>query len=482
MPDSPARPRHSLSARLFRLTIGIVLAVEVLVFVPELAHERQDWLKERLDDARLAAVAASSSPGQPIEAATAAELLRLSGTAWISMQEPTRAPVTLATQVPITPSETIVLGQEGMLTRTARALRALTYDRHAAMKVISDAGSPFATRIAYVFETHRETDALRRFARDFVWISLLTACLTGTTVYVAVWLMLVRPMRRIIASIAAFRVAPERSLPLDPQLLQGTRDEMAVAGRELSAMQEELRNALWRNARLAALGSAVTRISHDLRGILAPALLTAERLQGHHDQSVQRAGDVLMRTVDRATDLVKRTLDFAREGPPPLVLAPVALAPLVDEAGDAARISSRGFAVANQVPPDLMVQADRNQFFRVLANLLRNAADAGARSVRIVARTEQRVAVIEIADDGPGLPEGVQATLFRPSTRSTRHEGVGLGLAIARDLTLANGGDIALGATGPEGTVFRLTLPVARATAAPERPALAIAPAARADV
>ena len=60
-------------------------------------------------------------------------------------------------------------------------------------------------------------------------------------------------------------------------------------------------------------------------------------------------------------------------------------------------------------------------------------------------------ATIDVADDGPGLPDAVRATLFRPFARSTRHDGAGLGLAIARDLTLAHGGEIALASSGPRG-------------------------------
>jgi len=462
MAETPAPLHHSLSARLFRLTIGIVLAVEVLVFVPELAHERLGWLQERMDDARIAVLAASGTPDHPPAAETAGELLRLSGTVWISMQRPGLPPVTLAGPRTVAPDQTIVMRQEDFVMRTVHALRALMDDRHMATRVDAAIDSPPGTWIAFVFRTHEETDALRRFARDFVWVSVVTACLTGLTVYAAVWLLMVRPMRRLIASIAAFRAAPEHSRPLDPP--RGSRhanDEMAVAARELSAMQSELRNALWRNARLAALGNAVARISHDLRGILAPALLTAERLQAHADGAVQRHGELVMRTVDRAIDLVRRTLDFAREGPPPLNLEPVALAVLVDEASAAPRTPGRAFVVRNEVPPELLVNADRNQFFRVLANLLRNAADAGARSACVSARAEHGLATIDVADDGPGLPESVRGTLFLPLTRSTRHDGVGLGLAIARDLTLAHGGEIALASTGPDGTVFRLTLRVA---------------------
>jgi signal transduction histidine kinase len=463
MSAPPAPLRHSLSTRLFRLTIVIVLAVEVLVFVPQLAHERLLWLNERMDDARIAALAAGTRSEQPIDPATDAELLHLAGSDSIKLEQSGHAAVTLTKPDAIQPDQTIVMRHEGYAMRTLRALRALLIDQQSATRVVESSVAQPRTRIEFVVRAHAETKALRHFARDFVWVSLAVACLTGSLVYVAVAMLLVRPMRRLIDSIAAFRAAPERSLPLDPQRVSLlANDEMAVAAHELAAMQEELRNALWRNARLAALGSAVARISHDLRGILTPALLAAERLQKHQDDAVQRTGEVLLRTVDRATDLVGRTLDFAREGPPPLDLAPVELGQLVDEAGEAARAPGRPFGVVNKVPPALLVEADRNQFFRVLANLLRNAADAGARSAVVSAGVSRGIATIDIADDGPGLPDAVRVTLFRPFTRSTRHDGVGLGLAIARDLTLAHGGEIALASSGPEGTVFRLTLRMAR--------------------
>ena len=175
---------------------------------------------------------------------------------------------------------------------------------------------------------------------DFAGLALVIAGVTGGLVYLAVLLLLVRPMRRITGSIAAFRADPERTTAARSRRCQRCcrNDEIAVAGRELAAMQHELRAALWRNARLAALGTVVAKVSHDLRGILTPALLTAERLQLNADPRVQRAGEILVQAVDRAADLVRRTLDYAREGPPPLELAPGR----VGAAGRARRRRRRG--------------------------------------------------------------------------------------------------------------------------------------------
>jgi signal transduction histidine kinase len=91
---------------------------------------------------------------------------------------------------------------------------------------------------------------------------------------------------------------------------------------------------------------------------------------------------------------------------------------------------------------------------------LRNAAEAGAHRVRVSVRQTEPV-VLDIEDDGPGLPEAVRADLFRPFAGSIRRGGTGLGLAIARDLTVAHGGGIELVETGAAGTTFRLTLPSA---------------------
>ncbi len=137
----------------------------------------------------------------------------------------------------------------------------------------------------------------------------------------------------------------------------------------------------------------------------------------------------------------------------------------------------------NAVDPAVVVKADRNQMFRVLVNLLRNAAEAGARNVRVSVRGTGPF-VLDVRDDGPGLPEAVRADLFRAFAASIQGGGTGLGLAIARDLMVAHGGTIELLETGPTGTTFRLTLPAAEAAAQVAAPpdGARIAPATSADV
>jgi signal transduction histidine kinase len=122
-----------------------------------------------------------------------------------------------------------------------------------------------------------------------------------------------------------------------------------------------------------------------------------------------------------------------------------------------------GTDISQNIAADLDIYADREQMFRALNNLVRNAAEAGATRIVLGARHEStplgRRAVIEVADNGPGLPEPVRQHLFQPFAGTARTGGTGLGMAIARDLARAHGGDLTLVSTGPEGTAFRFSLP-----------------------
>jgi signal transduction histidine kinase len=109
------------------------------------------------------------------------------------------------------------------------------------------------------------------------------------------------------------------------------------------------------------------------------------------------------------------------------------------------------------LPDGLSLTADRNQLFRVFANLAKNAAEAGAKTVTIACVGEAPL-TLEVRDDGPGLPEKALQNLFKPFTGSARAGGTGLGLSIAREILDAHGGTIELVDTGPQGTVFRITL------------------------
>ena len=217
-----------------------------------------------------------------------------------------------------------------------------------------------------------------------------------------------------------------------------------------------------REHRLAALGTAVAKINHDLRNILATAQLVSDRLARSADPEVQRITPTLIRAIDRAIALCTQTLTFGRAEELQPDRAVFALRELVDDVGASVGLPADGrITWRNEVEEGLEVNADRDQLFRVLFNLGRNAAQAiaGEGDIRISAARGEGTVVIEVADTGPGLSQAAREQLFQPFAGSARAGGTGLGLAIARDVMRTHGGDIALVKSDASGTVFRLELP-----------------------
>ena len=202
-------------------------------------------------------------------------------------------------------------------------------------------------------------------------------------------------------------------------------------------------------ARLAALGTVVTKIKHDLRNILAPAGLVSDHLSSSDDTAVKRVGPTLLGAIDRAVTLCSQTLRFAGDETPVPERAHFALNGLLDDVQpEVVETVGSKLRWDNRVGKDCVVYADRDQLFRALSNLVRNALEAGAGEVRLEAETAVENIAIEIADDGPGLPKKVRERLFQPFSGAGRAGGTGLGLAIARDLMRGHGGDIELVETG----------------------------------
>src|SRR5207244_392978 len=207
-------------------------------------------------------------------------------------------------------------------------------------------------------------------------LALVLSLVTAALVYFSLQWLLVRPMRRITASMVEFREDPEDAARVIAASRR--RDEIGVAERELAVLQRTVHQALGQRARLAALGTAVTKINHDLRNILATARLVTDGLTASAAPEVRRVAPRLLDAIDRAIALCTGTLDFSREGTPPLAPSRFLLAPLVDEIGPGLAVSDDDLAIDCAIPPDLAVTADRDQLYRVFTNLARNAVEAGA--------------------------------------------------------------------------------------------------------
>jgi signal transduction histidine kinase len=308
--------------------------------------------------------------------------------------------------------------------------------------------------------------AMYRFSRNLLLVSLGIAVLTAGLVYLALHYLFVRPMRRLTAGLVAFHEDPESSSRIIVPSQRG--DEIGVAERELSDMQRDLVSMLHQKSRLAALGLAVSKINHDLRNLLASSQLLSDQLASVPDPRVQRFAPKLMRSLERAIDFCQSTLSYGRaqEAAPDRRMIPVD--PIVTEVRETAGLAAdASIAWISAIERGLTVDADPDQLFRVLLNLVRNAtqalesrprSDFASQQIRVTGRREGAVAILEVSDTGPGVPGKAREHLFEAFQSSGRPGGSGLGLAIAAELVRAHDGDIHL-VEGTIGATFRIVIP-----------------------
>jgi signal transduction histidine kinase len=451
---------RSLSARLLVLTIAFVLLGEVLIYVPSIARFRLVYLEERIAAAHLATLSLEAAGAAGIDSALENELLDHAGVLSVILREPS-AELMLGKLPPVHKVFDLRAASPGSM--IGDAFSTLWYGGERMIRVIGT--SP--QRPEVLVDVSLREQPMWRAMVDYSWrilnLSIVISLLTAFLVYAALQLIIVRPLRRITESVIAFRDRPEDASVDLPVSRRG--DEIGLVQNELGRMQKDLRAALTQKTRLAALGAAVGKINHDLRNLLASAMLLSDRLDQSQDPDVRRVTPRLVEAMDRAAKLCSETLSFARAHAGAPRRTRFALRPLVDEVGQTLLGAEPGpVRWRNEVSADAAVSADRDQLFRVLLNLARNADQAlahdGGGLISISAWRQQDRMVIEVADTGKGVPPAAQAHLFEAFAGSTRPGGTGLGLPIAREIMRAHGGDVALAHTGDDGTAFHLTLPV----------------------
>src|SRR6266571_5033303 len=210
-----------------------------------------------------------------------------------------------------------------------RSLETLLSSGNRVMRVLGPSPMEPGATVELLLDEAPLRRELRHFGIRILELSVVISLTTAALVFLSLQWLLVRPMRRITDSMTSFRQDPEDATRrITPS---GRRDEIGRAESELAVLQETVRQALAQRARLAALGTAVTKINHDLRAILATARLVSDGLADSPAPEVRRVAPRLFEAIDRAVALCTRTLDFSREGAPPFAPARFPLQPLIDE-------------------------------------------------------------------------------------------------------------------------------------------------------
>ena len=248
------------------------------------------------------------------------------------------------------------------------------------------------------------------------------------------------PFQALVDSIDAFSDDPLVASPIADELLRSR--EFVAAAQALETLQRE---------RLADIGEAVAKINHDIRSVLSSTTLVADTILASEDPRVRRMAPHIVRSLEQSVALCQSMMDYFAENP---AAEPVrfAMQELVGEIAESA-----GIEVRYDGPEE--VRLDRTMMSRILLNLAHNAANAGAGRISIDIWRAGRLGVIDIADDGPGIPHEHWDSLFL-AFRSKQRGGTGLGLAIARDLAVAQCGALNLTHSTEDGSEFRLQLPM----------------------
>jgi signal transduction histidine kinase len=455
---------NTLSGRFLGLTIVFVLIAEVLIFVPSVARFRLDYLQNRLELAQLAALALLGTPAdQEVSPELEAELLATADVFNVVLRRDEVRELVLDSDMPAPPAATFDLRRAGPLKPMRDALKVYLTPANRVIRVIGQTGTGMRSEIEVTMPEAPLRAAMIEFGRRILYISLGISAAVAMLLFAAVRYLIVQPMSRVVAHMTAYRDAPEDAT----RVIAPESDvrELREAETALQDLQLRLTGALRQKDRLAALGGAVAKISHDLRNLLTTAQLLADRIESSGDPAVRRTAPKLVHSLSRAITLCERTLTYGRaeETPPAPVVFP--LGPLVDEVVENEIAATDGrIAIRADVAPGLVVRADPDQLFRVLTNLARNAAqaiDASGRpgEVAITAGAEADRLTIRVADTGPGLPVKARENLFQPFRGGARLGGAGLGLVISAELVQGHGGALTLERSGPDGATFLITLP-----------------------
>jgi signal transduction histidine kinase len=447
--------RFSLSARLLVLTMGFVMLAEVLIFAPSVSQFRVDYLHDKLDQAHLVLTALEAAGGS-IDPALRDRLLDQADMLGMTLNRSGRPPLTLAPRIPPQIPTEYDLRDAPIWELVIDAIAVLWRSGNPVFSVIDYSDSNRALTLEAVLQEAPLRAEMHAYAIQVFGISVFISMTTAALVYASIQWLAVHPLRKITDSMTAFRQAPEDETRVIAPSTR--RDEVGVAERTLAEMQNQLRQALTQRERLAAVGAAVTKVSHDLKNILATAMLESERLAASGDDDTRRITAGIVRAIDRAVAMSKSTLKFAQEGLPQVHRRRQSLAPVLREVVATLTPLLPNCAILLDVDDAVRVSIDPDLLQRALENLVRNAAEAGAREVRLVWSAES-TPTLAVIDNGPGLSKRAIENLFMPFAGSARSGGSGLGLPIARESLRAQGGDVDLAATGASGTTFLVRLP-----------------------
>jgi signal transduction histidine kinase len=218
------------------------------------------------------------------------------------------------------------------------AMRRLMTPENETIRVIGQPVNDAGLLIEITMPTEPLRMALIDYGLRILALSAFISVVTAALLFISVRFLLVLPIKRVVGHMMSYAEAPEdASRIIEPQ---GSVRELRDAETALQSMQTQLTGALKQRERLAQLGEAVAKISHDLRNILSVTTLMADRLEASDDPAVQRATPKILASLTRAVNLTESTLAFGRAEEPSPKLERVRLADIAEDVVENERLTN----------------------------------------------------------------------------------------------------------------------------------------------
>jgi signal transduction histidine kinase len=311
----------------------------------------------------------------------------------------------------------------------------------------------------------QEEMAIRKIDRLVLLAGLLALAL-GAACMLALSRFVTRTLEQLATGVRAF--ASGDTAHILPY--RGTREvrELSAAFARMRREIVQANQALLESERLATIGRMASSVSHDLRHYLSAIYANSEFLASDKLPPADRS-EVLaeIRTaVDGTTEMLESLLMFSRTGTA-LKRTEQSVTAIAERALHLVRAhpDAAGVALTLRVPESTLAEAfvEAKQIERAVYNLLLNACQATRApgvppTVAIPITVKDNYVVIEVIDNGAGVPPNIMGTLFEPFVSQGKHKGSGLGLTLTQSIAVEHGGDVALVSSRNGETVFRMTI------------------------
>lgn len=355
--------------------------------------------------------------------------------------------------------------QSGTLSSTSREPAVVKLGDAQFLSAIEDlsatATSPLQLVVLKSFESAERS--ISRIDRMVLFVGLL-ALLSGTALMIVVSRVVTLPLEELSRSVRAFGLGDvKHRVPR-----YGTREvrQLSTSFTSMRAEIQKANQAVLESERLATIGRMASSVSHDLRHYLAAIFANSEFLASDRISVKERAeifGDIRT-AVNGTTDMIESLLIFSRTGAS-IRRQPELMATLLERATALVRAhpDADGVMLTTEYgdPTETAVVVDGKQIERAISNLLLNACQsvrpmgASAR-VEVALKTQGRQIIVNVIDNGPGVPEKIRKSLFDPFVSEGKQKGTGLGLTLAHCIAAEHGGEVILLSSRPGETIFQM--------------------------